>query len=276
MSKENSKLNQEIDAGKFFLTLFSIFFFIGAIAFLVWFFGKSDTIAERKYIKSSRYAYSILQKEVITLYENQKYVFDEKNKGIDSFCEALAKKYSKNKQGSCTNFNPMTPSENFTFKDKKISIYGLEKPVFRYNGHIVKDVMIDIDGENEGENQVGKDRTIVRIYSKGEFGGIMTPVNCSTMDEKEYGFKKSIYCIGSEEQNYLTTNKPLGFDIQQIGSDNGKTRVIGSNLPFLRADCSYTGGAFTGGDDYCEDKMLYTLRGCEDEYECNIALSETY
>ena len=38
-----------------------------------------------------------------------------------------------------------------------------------------------------------------------------------------YGFKKSVYCAGSMEFDYLTYNKPIGFDIDQIGGENGKT-----------------------------------------------------
>ena len=278
MPKKNSKLNQEIDAGAFFLTLFKVFFSIGVIVFAVWFFKNVYNVAEKTYIKNVRYAYSVLQKEVITAYEKQKYVFEEKGKGEteDPYCKYLANKYSSNQQGSCSNFNPTMPSENFTFKGKNISIYGLEKPTFSFNGCLVKDVIIDVDGELKGENTVGKDRVILRIYSSGQFGGIITPVNCSTMDEMEYGLKRSIYCIGSEEVNYLILNKPLGFDIQQIGADKGKTRIIGNNISFLRADCSVMDGAYTGGDEYCEQKEMYTLRGCDDEYQCNISLSRDY
>ena len=276
MSKNNNKLNQEIDAGKFFLTIFYIFLSIGGFCFALWFFTNVYNISERTYIKGVRYAFGILQKETITAFEKQKYVFDEKLNGEDSFCKYMAQKYSKNKQGACTNFNPTMPSENFVFKNKDISIYGLEKQPFKYNGSLAKDVIIDVNGENKGENQVGKDRYILRIYSTGMQGGVITPVNCSSMDEMEYGFKRSIYCIGSEEFNYLAVNKPLGFDIQQIGSDNGRTKIIGSNLSFLRADCSVMDGFYTDGGDYCEDKMLYSIRGCEDEYECNIAMTKVY
>lgn len=276
MPKNDLKLSTEIDAGKFFKTLFYIFFSIGLLSFSVWYFGSVYNASEREYIRGARYAYSILQKEITTIYQKQGFVFDNKTGSEDSFCLYLAEKYSKDSVGACTNFNPTMPSENFTFKDQKISIYGLEKPVFSYNGNQVKDIIIDVNGEKKGENQVGKDRVILRIYSKGQSGGIITPVNCSNMDESDYGFKKSIYCIGSQEFNYLTSNKPLGFDIQQTNMDNGTKRIIGNNLSFIRADCSVTDGMYTGAEDYCEDKSFYSLRGCEDEYECNIELSRTY
>ncbi|MBR2068875.1 MAG: hypothetical protein IJ877_03850 [Candidatus Gastranaerophilales bacterium] len=272
--KQNSKFDQEIDLGKFLLVIFNIFLAIGVIWFSIWFIKDVYKPEERAFEKAVRFAYSVFQKEVIALYEERGYVFDEKRKDDDFFCQLMARKYAKNAQGSCSDFNPIMPAMNFEFKDKKITIYGLEKPLKKIDGTYTKDIIIDADGENKGDNHVGSDRVIVRIYSSGRLGGIMSPVNCSRADEKEYGMTISQYCIGSSETNYLVLNKPLGYDVEQIGGDEGKTRVINKNVAFIRADCTAFGGDLLGHDDYCSDKMLYWLKGCYEEYTCNIALTK--
>lgn len=274
MSNNNSKLSMEIDGGKFFLWLFNIIFIIGAICFLVWFNKNVYQPEKIEYIKLSRYAYKAIQSEVTTVFRENGYVFNPDIKNDDTLCQKLISKYAQNGSGSCSGFNPISAELNFVFKNKKLSVYGLEKPLFDVSGSKVKDIIIDVNGEDKGENQVGIDRTIIRIYSSGRAAGIITPVNCSSGDEKDYGLKKSFYCIGSQEINYLTTDTPLAFDIEQIGGDNGKTRTVGKRLPFLRADCSVFSGEIINADDYCSEKMLYQLRSCDDEYVCNITISK--
>ena len=273
MSRNNSKFDAEIDAGKFFLGIFMFFFVIGLIFLMIWFFKNVYNPEERAYIKGVRYAYSNIQNELIDFYSKNQHIFDAEKKDDDEFCQLLISKYAKN-GGGCTSFNPNFPVQNFTFKGKKIAIYGLEKPVFKDNGAYVKDIIVDINGENKGDNQVGSDRAILRIYSSGRMGVFITPVNCSRDDEKEYGMKRSTYCIGGQEINYLAQNKPLGFDIIQIAGDKGKTKVISNNVSFIRADCMAFGGDLLGDDDYCEAKMFYWLKGCYDDYVCNINLTK--
>ena len=274
MSDSNNKMNSEIDAGKFFLTIFYVIFGIGAIWFSIWFFKDVYKIEEKNYIKSSKYVYKIFQDEVIDFYKSKGYVFDEKNENDDEFCQLMIKKYAKNKNGTCNNTNPLMPIQNFEFKNKKITVYGLEKPVFDVYGTFVKDILIDVNTDNKGNNTVGSDRVILRIYSSGRVGGVVTPVNCSRQDEIEYGFKTSTYCIGSPEVNYMILNIPLGFDIEQIGAEDGKTKTVGKNLGYLRADCTALDGFITGADEYCSEKMLYTLKSCDEDYSCNITLTK--
>ena len=139
-------------------------------------------------------------------YEKKGYIFRENDNDGNEFCKQMAYDYAKNKVGSCTNFNPLVPAENFTFKNKNISVHGLEKPPFLYNESLVKDIIIDTNTEKEGDNQVGVDKLILRIYSSGSVPAIITPVNCSKQDEKEYGLQTSVYCIGSPEINYMILN----------------------------------------------------------------------
>lgn len=276
MSNKNSQFDQEIDAGKFFLGIFYVFLAIGVIGLLTWFYTSVYKPKEQAYIKGSRYAYTILHKEMKEMYKTQGKVFNERAKNDDAFCWDMVNKYAKNNEGSCNNFNPLSPLQNFVVKGKKITFYGLEKPPFAVDGAWAKDILIDVDGEENGENQVGVDRTILRLYSHGRIGAILTPVNCSREDEAMYGFKKSVYCAGSMEFDYLTYNKPIGFDIDQIGGDGGKTRTVSHNISFIRADCTALGGEITGADDYCDEKMLYELKACDgdDDSVCDIVLSK--
>ena len=275
MSNNNSKFDTEIDAGVFFGTLFKIAFAIGAVVFAIWYYFNIYKPEEKAYINGTRYAYQIIHDEMMDMYEKQGRVFDENKKNDDEFCKILANKYASNKQGNCNNINPISAVENFKIKKSKITIYGLEKPASFIEGAWAKDIIIDVNGEDEGENQAGVDRTILRLYSHGRIGGVLAPVNCSSSDDKDYGFKKSFYCIGSQEMDFLTFNKPLGFDIEQIGADNGKTRVISHDVPFVKADCLAFGGSIVNSEDYCDEKMFYSLRGCDDEdYSCNIRLTK--
>ena len=273
MPKRNLKLDDEIDVGQFLLILFDIFFVAGILWLFVWFYINVYNPKERAFINAARYAYSKIQAEAIILYEEQGYIFNSKDKEDDTFCKQMITKHSKGK-GSCVNVNPNIPLLNFQFKGKRMTVYGLEKPFYKVDGVNVKDIIIDTDGEKRGENKIGSDRIILRLYSTGRLGGMLTPVNCNKKDEQIYGFKMPVYCIGTPEINYLATNKPLGFDVEQIGGNRGRTRVVNKNVSFLRADCSAFGGDLLGFDDYCSDKMFYWLRGCYDDYMCNVALTK--
>jgi len=274
MPKKKSKLDTNIDAGKFFLALFQIAFLIGAIAFSIWFYFNVYKPEEKSYIKGARYAYKAIQDEVILLYKEKGYVFNPDDTNDSELCHRLTAKYANNNGSSCYNTNPLMPQQNFIFNKKKISVYGLEKPAVKIDGNYVKDIIIDTNTEIKGDNTVGSDKTIFRIYSSGSAGGIITPVNCSKQDEKEYGMTTSNYCAGSPEINYLALNIPLGFDIEQIGAEDGKSRIVTKNTGFARADCRAFDGYLLGLDEYCSEKMLYIIKGCDYEYTCNIKLTE--
>ena len=274
MPKGNSNLNSEIDAEKFFLGIFWFFFIAGTVTFFVWFYKNIYKPEEKAYINASRYAYNIFHKEILNLKDKDYFKQDDNEFNDTEFCFDIARKYSKKKSGSCTNFNPGIPVENFIFKDKKISVLGLEKPAFNFGGSLVKDIVIDYNSEKKGNNQVGTDRAILRLYLSGANAGLITPVNCDKKDEEEFELKTSLYCIGSTGQDFLNMNIPLGYDIIQTNVETGVKHKIGKNLPLLRADCTALDGDIMGAEDFCSMKMFYMLKGCEDEYTCEIVLAE--
>ncbi len=271
MPQDGSQFDSEIDAGKFFLTLFYIFFGIGMIALLIWFYFNVYKPEERAYINSARYAYKILNEEIV----HDKFELSNKRTRDEDFCQYMIRKYSKTGSGSCNNFNPGVPVENFIFKDKNISILGLEKPSYTDKGILVKDVVIDYNTEQKGENRVGVDRILMRMYLTGDFKGIITPANCNKQDELEYDVKSPIFCVGSTGMNELAMNVPLGYDIEQTNAETGEKRIIGKNLPIIKADCRAFDGMIVDAGEYCSDKMLYALKGCDDdEYTCKIKLTD--
>ena len=107
MSKKPSKLDIEIDAGRFILVSFNSIIGIGILIFIVWFYINVYNPKERAYIAGTRYAYSILQKEVTSFYEKHGYVFSETNSEDNEFCKELVSKYTKNNIGNCSNLNPL-------------------------------------------------------------------------------------------------------------------------------------------------------------------------
>ena len=272
MSKKNIKLDTEIDAGEFFSALFSILFVIIVAGVAIFFFTKTYNPEEAKLIKGTKYAFLKLQKEAVDLFEEEKFIFKHDDPNDMTYCIRLAKKYAKMGSFNCNPTKLGAPYKNFTFKGTNIEVWGLEKPPFNANGFLVKDVLIDVDSE-KGENKVGSDRFVLRIYSSNTNAGMITPVNCKIDDEKKWDLRRSLYCAGGAEIDFLTVNKPLGFNIMQIGGDKGKTQKINSNVPFLRADCLAFGGAMTGSEDYCDDSMLYWLNACSDELYCHITLA---
>ena len=275
MSKEGPKLDKEIDAGKFFMALFYIFFAIGMAILLTWYYFNVYKPEEKAYINSARYAYKIFYDEIMGTEGKPGYAFGNSKYDDINFCQHMVDKYSKTKIGYCNNFNPITPVENFVFKDKKYSVLGLEKPSHMDKGVLVKDIIIDYNTEQKGENRVGVDRAIMRLYLTGNYKGTISPVNCNKQDELEYGLKSPLFCAGSTGLNEMALNIPLGYDIEQTNTETGEIKYIGKNLPILKADCRAFDGNITDPGEYCSDKMLYTLKGCDDdEYICKMILTK--
>ena len=50
------------------------------------------------------------------------------------------------------------PQLNFIIEKTNTAIYGLETKGRLYNGNIVKEFIIDVNGEEKGPNEIGKDR----------------------------------------------------------------------------------------------------------------------
>ena len=271
MSYSNKKRNlNEIDGGEFLLNVFKIVLIIASIWGIIYFYFNVVKPKERKYINHSKYAYAQIQEELTKFYKEKGYIYNSKDDINDEFCEVLRKKYSPYK-GTC-NTNPAGGHDiNVVFKKGNITIYGMEKPPFEFEGNLVKDFYIDINGE-KGENTMGIDRLPLRIYSKGLLGGIVTPVNCSVYDYKEYGIPLSPICQTGTEINFLNSNKPLSFRIKQIGSNEGKSRFLGKNISFARADCAAFGAELMGFDELCEKRGFHWLTGCYHEYTCAIEL----
>ncbi len=223
--------------------------------------------AQKKYVKNSNIAYQKIQKEINSIYKEQKQLFNDSE---DMLCQKLSDKLSRT-GGNCYNTSP-NYIENFTIGKTKIEIWGLEKPAYRYEDTYVKDFFIDIDGP-KGENSFGIDRVPVRVYSSGRLGGTLSPINCNKEDEERYGFYYAPICAGSQNINYLSTNIPFGYDVMQIGGPDGVTNKLNRKVPFLRADCIAFGGELIAGD-YCEARQFSWLQACYHEYLCAIELSD--
>ena len=272
-SKKKRKLDQEIDLGEFLGKIFAFFVIVGSISFILYCYFNVYNPEKQAFIKGSEYAYDQLQTKVQEIYNERKYIFKTEGETEDEICKHFLSENLKDGGNCMVGKKTGIIRRNFTFRKTKIDILGFEQPAFEMGGTLVKDIMIDVDGELKGENTVGKDRIPVRIHSTGRLGGLVTPVNCSTVDLKDYDFDKSLLCIGAEEINYLGVNEPFGYDVAQIGGDKGKTRLINRNVPLLRADCMAFGGDMFPSDGYCDAKRYPWLAACYDEFPCSVRFS---
>jgi len=270
--KKKKKRNYDDNSG---CIVIGVFVGLVIIIYCIWAYFVLYNPKKHDFYKKSTIAYIKIEKELFEIFEKQNYLFKEDNSDNNLFCIELSKRLSL-KKGYCPVLKSMYPEKNFTIKKTNIEILGLEKPVFKVNGVAVKDIIIDVDGEKKGENIIGIDRIPVRMYSTGRLGGMLSPINCKAQDQKDYDFIMSQFCNGSESVNYLETNEPFGFDIKQIGGDNGRTRKISSNIPFLRADCAAFGGDMLDLDEYCEDKKYYWLKACYEEFPCSVSISTNF
>lgn len=238
---------------------------IGILLFLYFHFYNPR---QHKLYKNASQAYAIIEKATLGIYKEKGYLFDGKQKEGE-FCELLAKKLEiKNPQCFSQNLNL---NYNFTLKKPKVEIWGLEKKADFIDGEYTKEFFIDADGP-KGENQIGFDRFPLKMYSEGFMAGRLAPVNCSFTDAKDLGFKFSPLCQNTTiNVDYLTTNKPFGFNVIQIAGDKGKSQDILHDVPFLRADCAAMGGDLIA-DDYCEENKIYWLSACYDDNPCAITI----
>lgn len=273
MSK-NTKKTPSINILAILIRVIIIIASIALIVLFVWLYFNVYKPEEKRFIKNSRIAYNKISNVIYEIYKEKQCVYEKPDEARDSVCEILAKKLSKNSLGNCMRNPTGMPQLNFVIKNTKIAIYGLERPsVSQDNNNIIKEFIIDVDGEEKGENEVGKDRVPVQIHSSGRMGGRLMPVNCNVKDMINYGMPMSKSCPMGTELNFLTTNVPFGFDVNQIGSAEGKIKKITSDVSFARADCAAFGGEVLG-DEYCNDKGIYWLKRCYEEYYCGFEPSK--
>ncbi|MBQ4646649.1 MAG: hypothetical protein IJB79_04815 [Candidatus Gastranaerophilales bacterium] len=272
MSNYNKKKNknEDLDFLEVFKAVALILFGIGFLWFLKWVYFDIYKPEEKKYIKNSMYAYEILQEELTKFYREKGFVFEDVNQKQDEFCELVRQKYSPD-YGSCNVGHFVSTNPNIIFKNRGIFIYGFEKPPIQSDGTIVKDLIIDVNGE-KGENTLGVDRVGIRIYSTGRMGGMISPINCKREDEEDYGIPYSPACTAGFNMNFMDMKIPFGYDVTQIGGKKGKSRRLGQNITFLRADCIAFGGEIVGATEFCDKRGYHWLTACYHEYFCSMQL----
>ena len=237
--------------------------------FVLWFTFCVYKPKEKNYVKQTRYAYSLIEKEAMNLFRTEGHVFDEEAI-YDKLCQQLANKYSKRLK-ECRVTNGVA-EPNIRFNKGGAVVYGLNSKPYKYGGTLVKDILIDINGD-KGENQVGIDRTPVSIYSSGRLGGMLTPANCKAENVRKYGLRYSPLCGVGADVEFIDSKYPLSYNIIQIGGRKGQSRYISRNVSFLRADCSAFGSELLGMDDFCESRSYQWMTACYHEYYCAIELN---
>ena len=269
MSSKNSfeKLN-EINIDEVILASFKIIFVVSIVSFVLYAYFGIYKPKEKKYIKHSRLAYKLIEQEARDIYRKQGYVYSLEDTE-DKLCLQLAKKYSS-KTYDCTISKRGTMITNVKLP-KGVSVYGMNMPAQDYSGNIIKDIIIDIDGD-KGENIFGKDRAGLTVNSQGRLGGMLTPINCNLENKKDYEMRYSHICQMGDNTNYMDTNVPFGFNLIQVGGKEGKSRYVSNNVPFLRADCTGYGSELLGMDDFCERRSFHWLTACYHEYACAIEI----
>ncbi len=269
------KKQQTIDILPAILRAIGICAFVGFVWWAFWIYFNVYKPEERRYERNSRYVYMLLQDELTQFYKTHGYIYKQNKSGTidseDEFCELLVKKYSLN-GGICHTNDKTGYSETFTFKNRGIVLYGMERAPFKFEGTLVKEFFIDVDG-SKGENTMGIDRLPLRIYSTGRLGGLVTPVNCKISDYNDYGIPYAKICQSGVDIDFLDTNFPIGFDIIQVGGKSGKSKVLNRNVSLLRADCLGYGAELIGADDYCEMKKMYWMKSCYHEFPCAVEIT---
>ena len=266
IKKKKGKLNNSIDL--YFPVIKKVFTGLFVLTMLFLYFKVYNPFYHIK-LKKINTTYKLLQAETTKIYKEKGYVFDKDTK--DDFCLKMANNI-KTSDVSCSDFSTFF-EKNFKVNKTKVDILGLNRPYFEENGVLVKEFIIDVDGVDKGENATGVDRFPMRVYSTGILGGRIVPANCNIRDKANYDIPYSEACgNGSESTNFLANNKPFGFNVIQIGGDNGKSVEILHDVSFIRADCAAMGGDLVS-NDYCDDKQIYWLSACYDEFPCAIEIS---
>lgn len=271
MSYTNNKKknNGDLDFFEIFNAVILAFLVIGVLWFIKWVYFDVYKPEEKKYINNSRYAYEIIQKELTEYYKQKGRIYtQDNNDGIDEFCEIIRNKYSP-VYGKCNIEDVVSGEPNIILKNKGIYIYGFEKKAFPSDGTLVKDIIIDVNGP-KGENTFGIDQVPVRIYSSGRLGGMLSPINCKKEDSEEFGISHSPICPLGFEFNFMDSKIPFSYDVIQVGGKNGKSRRLGQNISFLRADCIAFGSEILGAEEYCDKRGYHWLTACYHEYFCAI------
>ncbi len=274
-NKPNSKKKQnvyEVDPVQILVNVLAILIGGSILIGLIYLFFKTYNPKQRYFVNKANYAYKTIQKELVSYYKERGYVYTSKDEKVDEFCLLIGKKFS-GKSPDCKNDNGMMKT-NFKFKGTKIEIMGMEKPPFEAGGTLAKDIMIDVNGADRGENELGIDRVPVRLFSTERMGGLMAPLNCSHTDMMELGIEYAPICNNGAEIDFMTTKIPFGYDIFQIGGPKGETKTINRDVPYLRADCTAFGGDMAGLDEYCDAKGFYWNKECYDEFECAVWISK--
>ncbi|MBR5303512.1 MAG: hypothetical protein IKU37_01635 [Candidatus Gastranaerophilales bacterium] len=262
-----NKKNGELDFFEIFNKTVLLLLGIGVIWFIKWAYFDVYKPEEKRYIKNSRYAYKIIQTELTKYYRKKGYVYNkDEDSAVDEFCEVLRNKYSPI-YGNCNIEEKISNEPNIIFKNKGIHIYGFEKKHFPSDGTLVKDIIIDVNG-TKGENTFGVDQVPIRIYSTGRMGGMLSPVNCKKEDTEDYGISYSPICPAGFDFNFMDSKIPFSYDVYQIGGKNGKSKRLGQNISFLRADCIAFGSEILGASEYCEKRGYHWLTACYHEYFC--------
>ena len=173
----------------------------------------------------------------------------------DWYCINLADAFSIESAPDCsTTASDDTPNIQFP---NKTTVYGLAKEwKAPYSGanFKYKNIMIDIDGPNEGLNKLWADRFPMRIITgtgRGE-EGLIVPVNCANDQVYNAAQNKLVnvdsaaknpYC-GSSGKNYTIDDQVLIYNIYKANDDseNAKAHMVAGMLSHMEADCAAYGG----------------------------------
>lgn len=270
MRQKNNQNQININAKEVLKKIFILLLLFWTYSFFKWFIVDVYKPQEKNYIRKVKIAHNFIQSELSEYYKKNGYIFESQDDIEDKFCLALKKKYGDN-SGSCQVDG--TLRENIHFKNTNITMYGFSRKPQIYNNVLVKDVVIDIDGE-KGKNKFGVDRAPIRIYSKGLLGGMITPVNCNREDNYKYDVPYSDICPIDDHVNYMDTQIPFAYNVLQIGGKRGRSRYLNKKVSFFRAECVAFGGEMLGAVDYCDYKKYQWLTACYHEYRCAIELNK--
>ena len=136
MSDKNKQSLADINVDEIIFQIFKIIIIVCIIGFSLWVYFGVYKPKEKNYIKHTRNAYRLIEKEAKEIFRRDGQIYTDKDEK-DILCEALAKKYSRF-GGKCNVSKRSGLLPNFNIGKTKVTIYGMNMPAYFYDGTFVK------------------------------------------------------------------------------------------------------------------------------------------
>ncbi len=217
---------------------------------------------------------------------------------LDPYCIYVADVFSIEGKPNCSTLAADKDAVNITMANG-VTVQGLASSwisPFDKADFYFKNIVIDIDGQ-KGANKLGVDRFPLRIFKEGNYEGIVLGVDCNKEtfydpddQTKTYdlynGTKKHPYCYDGftpagtrKTNNFLTDGTIFSYDIFvpiEEGEEESRTKVVGTSLSTMQADCMAYGGMGFFSKKQCSDNGFRLHSSCVTSETCEACKGSNY